>query len=294
MKGQPIMKHARDLIGASVHVYSRNFNSRPDLPRHGIVSGFGSDEGMFNITVTHNYSDMFNGLPPFGFLDRCLVIDDPDDLPIGINDYAILINAVDNSSSTRRTSEAFRKVSGDAPESPLAAKPDEYNSDSDDDTVDLDSEDVEIEHDPDDQFSDQPDDQPSRPVGETPVQRLVSSDDWQKQIMSIAGVAPMTISGKEMVLMIEDDDKPIARIVYIPPKAAPNEPQTDPYGFTIKLRDRNGRCTKMLDSNINHPDIMKRTLSTLSKAIRLAMTAERGDFASAASNMDAAVNAFRK
>lgn len=300
MKGQPIMKHAKDLIGASVHVYSRNFKDRPDLPRHAVISGFGADDGMFNVTITHSFADQIGGLPPFGYLERCLVIDDPDDLPIGISEYAILTNPVYNNNGNDRTNEHFRKIAGKLegetkqdPEQETKPEP-EPDHKPEPEREDSDPEEAEFEPLPEEPAPPAKEPQePERPVGETPIARFTGSKDFKKHIGSLAGVVGMPTGTNELTLMIEDDEKPIARVIYIPPKTAPNEPQTEPFGFTIKLRDASGRCSRTLDEHINHPDAMRPALAALANAIKLAMTADLGDFGSTTANMTDAINAYR-
>lgn len=299
MKGQPLMKHSPALIGVPVHVYRHEWQ-RPDIPRAGFITGFGSDKGLFTVMVLHcPVLDMRKSLPPLGFLEHCLVVDDPDDTPIGVTQYArlrphISVSAPEHlaanlmiAASASPNEDSTVSGKGDpevesGPTKPAANKGAKGGKGGKKDNPEQPAPAPEANPAP----------TPTRPPGRTAPEILRNSPAWFP-IKEIEGIEVGEVSPTEMIITLDHDDRPIARITYAKPQMEPNTVNSEPIGFTFKLRDSAGRCSKILAEHQILPDEVTRACRTLALAIRQAQQAELGDWASAAANMQAVINTAR-
>lgn len=302
------MKHSIELIGSPVHVFRREWQ-RPEIPRAGIITGFGADKGLFTVTVFHAPMDMRKSLPPLGFLDQCLLVDDDDDTPIGVSEYARLRAPVVPSHPQRLASDLVIHAGGknadprlSMPPGGAMTNPNPRPETSPSPAEDADDE-IEIpaatpppstapKTEPVGKPTPEPSPPPTRPAGQTPFEILRRTPPW----LPIAGIEGLTItdiSATECILTLDGDERPIARLVYIPFKGDPRTINNEPVGFTFKVRDQAGRCSKPVGENLLIEGDLTPALARLAQAILAAKQAPLGDWGSTAANMQSALNASK-
>jgi hypothetical protein len=283
------MKHSADLIGSTVHVYRHEW-VRPDLPRAGIIAGFAHDKGLFTIIVMHcPIADMRKGLPPLGYLTACLVVDDEDDTPVGVTEYARLRTQVVASAPARLAASLVIGTGQPVPDPPAkvrrkAATP---------------AREPEPEPEPEPATPEPtPEPEPTpkapRPGGRTPCEILVNTAAWSP-VSEICGdrAEIVHIGPNEMIVQRVGDDRPLARVIYTAFTGNINEPSATPAGFSVKVRDPAGRCSRPLGENLLLPEDVGRVCLTLALAIEAAFDADAGDWAGSASSMTPVLAAAR-
>lgn len=303
MKGQPLMKHSPDLIGSIVQVFRTDWKF-PRLPRAGLIVGFHEDEGLFEVMLFHNYAidQRQGGLPALGIKGRVLLVDDPDDIPVGVSDYAVLHNDVRASSPLRLASELIIGGDGEKPQdtqdhvpepekkatqnkpkatkkAPPKKKPQSKKAPSKKKAPPPKADEHEKIH--------KEQGTKTRPAGETPAQIMLNSREFEP-IHLIDGATAIETGAKEISIEREGEDRPIAKLLYVSASTGHGDP-----GWTIKTRDQTGRCTVKLGSGMASPAQVAPSLECLHNCVHLAMQADPGDYTSAAGNMQAAINQFR-
>lgn len=329
MKDQRLMKHSPSLIGADVHVYKSDLNSSHQ-PRAGKIIGFHPDAGLFEVLVMTSYSlDQRGGRPGLITLPRCLVIDDPNEIPVGVSEYAIIRGNVDNFRVPSVTTDVLAKTANSPEPKPESDKlvPQDHGMtpatmtqvDQDDKPAKTATQKKEknlpsietsdsralldaIEDGADDATADDDDDNDENPAktektAKAPAtgqaaQIMFNSAEFAP-VLKIKGVACEVLTPNEIIVTINDDDKPLARLIYVKRSEPVNMPTMTPFGWTIKLRDGGGRCSRILDQNMTTLPAIAKANQALKTAILLALNAKVGDYASASENMQAAVNQYK-
>ena len=315
------MKHSPSLIGADVQVYKSEYRTSSQ-PRAGKIIGFHPDDGLFEVLVITSYSlDQRNGLPGLVTLPRCLVIDDPNEIPVGVSEYAIVRGNVDNHRVPSLTTDILAKTASSPksttetptliPEDPGMQAASKNKIDPDDDAVeivtkkskkempDIDTADSRallnaIDDDDDQGDGDEDKIDPSTPPSTVGTASTIMYTSAQFAPMrKIKGVVCEVLTPNEIILTIENDDKPIARLIYVKRSEPTNVPTSTPFGWTIKLRDGGGRCSRILDQNLTGLKEIAKAVVALKMAVLVALDAEIGDFVSANENMTAVVNQYK-
>lgn len=318
---QIVMNHDHEMIGLPVHVYSMEW-PEPDRPRAGFVDGYGGDKGLFSVTVEMSLSDQRRGMAPRVYLPNVLVIQRREHRPIGVERYAVLRSAIINQAAPSVTTGQMAVVhnlgpaTDETPEPPLAkiqrpavqptaevqpippalkigpaetapaapkigpdGVPIVLPPGMDDDGPDAPGSVGGPGHAPE-----IPNNSPA--VGKAVIDQLMATPAWQL----VAAVEDLNIhkaTDREIILTFKDDDKPVARVFWTPRTKSPAEVQTDPYGFSIKTRDRGGRCSVTLAEHISEPIKVDAAVRRLAGALQAASLATVGDYGSAAANIAA-------
>ena len=285
MKGQKIMKHSFDLIGQLVHVYRMDWK-RPDRPRPGVITGFGDDKGLFVVTVTHDYvlDCRGSGKPSHGFMPMCLVVDDKDDMPIGVTEWACLRSGVQTNQAVRGIDELIvtdDPVTDDpVTDDPVTDDPGSSAAEADEDA----EEESRPAHQQEQEHGAEKNDK-ERPAGETAIKILMNSSGWEPIVLLGDAISTEIVSKNELAITLAGDERSIARIVWTPRNAPMNEVESKPFGFTIKVRDAAGRCSKVLAKHLAVPENVDKAVLVLRDCIVSAMNADLGDWGSSSANM---------
>lgn len=128
-----------------------------------------------------------------------------------------------------------------------------------------------------------------RSAGESrsPIDQLIGSTTW-KIVADLAqshSVGVARTGQKELSLSLPDEDKPVAKVLWISARPGHSTAAPTGGGFCLKIRDRGGRCSITLAENLRLPAELQRELSRMARAIRAAARAEAGDWGSSAANM---------
>jgi len=302
MEGQKLMKHSKHLINCPVHVTTMEW-ARPDIPRAGIITGYGAKEGLFNVAVFSDHSlDIRIGKSPILYVNNVLVVDDDDDTPVGVHQYARIYQQPMSTQILRHIDQLYKSIGAPAePEQPeeLEKVEDDSNDKVEDDSNDKveDDSNDKVEDDSNEKVEDDSNEKVKDPEGDgkhpplpagTPIQKLQKSPAFEP-IAAIEGIFSTETGDNELSITIDDDEKPIARITWKDPPAG-RALVTEPFGFTIKVRDSGGRCSRTMGLNVPRPEKLKPILECVAGAIKSAMEADLGDFGSSTENMTEWVN----
>lgn len=291
MKGQKLMKHSKHLIGCQVQVTTMEW-SRPDIPRAGVITGFGGKEGLFNVTVLSDFSlDIRESKSPLQYVTNVLVVDDDDDTPVGVHQYARIYTQPISSQLSRLISELYHKIGESTPDLSETEAPEETEEEvaEEDDTGEAEQVEESGEDDEIEEETEVEEKAETVPSG-TPCTRLVATKAYQDQIDSIDELTTMESGKNEIGILLDGEDKPIARITWKDPPQGKQAIIEEPFGFTIKVRDSGGRCSRAMGINLRRPEQIDPVLVNLRGAILAALKAERGDYGSTTENMTEWIN----
>ncbi len=297
MEGQKIMKHSDHLINCPVQVTTMEWH-RPDIPRAGVITGFGAKEGLFNVAVLADHSlDIRVGKSPILYVNNVLVVDDEDDTPVGVHQYARIYQPPMSSQLLRKIDSLYKTAGAPikiAETEETEAAPEETEAEETQTEELEDAEDLEeseskgpevVQEDEVEEESSQ--DIKQLPAG-TPIKKLQISPQFAP-VAEIDGIFCAETGDNELSITIDDDQKPIARITWKDP------PQgrglvTEPFGFSVKVRDSGGRCSRTMGLNMPRPEMVGPVLECLAGAIKAALSCELGDYGSTTENMTEWVN----
>lgn len=283
-KGQPIMDHDKDLIGRDVHFYRLEWE-QPGMPRAGKVIGFGGSPGLFQVLIFHNarLDCRARGLPPFGNLLDVLVVDRLDDAPIGVSEFAKLTTDLHNDGQSTALTSSKKKTVGELEKEESASVGGEEPDAPGDETQPASSSSVE---DPGDaETPESPpaggdvDGEPPHVGHLEPLERLLAGRDWDpmRTLIDSGECEMVAVGDNERTITEKDVDKPIARIWWIPAEEDGTGAigvQTQPWGLSIKIRDRGGRCSKTILEPTRTQKKVQKSVKLLAKIIEVADSAD--------------------
>lgn len=127
------------------------------------------------------------------------------------------------------------------------------------------------------------------PTQETrpPIDQLMASPSWKivEELTQSHRVAATRTGQKELSVFLPEEDRPVAKVLWISAKPNPQGGPPVGGGFCIKIRDRGGRCSITLAEGMRDPAHVQRELSRMARAVRAAGRADPGDWGSSHANM---------
>ncbi len=288
---QPIIEHDHSLIGESVHYYNPEFVKHTQ-PRTGKIIGFGAKPGLFNVIVFMDHDlDIKRGRPAIRHATSVLLVANAGDSPIGLRDVAVLMNVPVPTSTVEIEPAKDEKPSVKPETSPPDSPQGTGGGGSEDSPADPGAGDPETAPAATELIEEEVHKKPAA----DPIDVLLITGPWKlgadEKVIRTTKINSTTLA--IYLAAHPGEDRPFAKITYQHADDATR-------GYTLKVRDKAGRASIVVDSVLRTTDRaaaeekMRVFVQILMKLANLASMANMDDHGSQFANMDQAIQEHRK